>query len=215
MLYFLILVSLTVTVISASFLKSMESGSECGFIKKKLVGNELAPLIWASAALLLILTGIATSETGPDLRKKTLLQHELDVQRGLGLVMAKKMAKTISNQTNALIIDKNLSEKSKLYHEAFIDGFNKGKSKKIAKVSEEFVQLAKNSGNFEGSSSEDLSISAETIDEIVEKHPDSSLIISLIGIPNNFEISPGLGGKPVLKRFLSAWLPMIHSSWVA
>lgn len=162
-------------------------GADQNIVVKKALGNEFATICWGSIALLSVVFSLYSSDMGPRKTKKNSQQLELEIQRLLGKMMANKITKEFRKDFNALVINQITGEKSKEFHNAFMTGFKSGQSGRAKNTFEEIINLERNGVNKDRQISEALIFTEERFDTIIAKYSDVAAVISLVGVPSDFE----------------------------
>ena len=155
----------------------------------KICGNDVATLLWASVALLFIAVNLVSSRPGSKKLKTNKLQSELTVQRALGKQFASKFGKSLKPNSQLLFINFVKGENDQKFHNAIVEGFETISKKMNTSLNEEIVTFTQLAPIEEARRTHELNITANQFDELIDKHPNCSAIISLVGIPDDYESS--------------------------
>ena len=156
---------------------------------RRIFGTDTASLCWASVALFFILVNMNYSSPGRKSQKNIRFQSELQVQRALGQYFAKQFGGPLKPGTGILLINLIKGSTGQKFHEAFIEGFRTIHKEGDFKIIEESVKLDNFTSVETSEINSKLRLDADEFDTLVEKHEDCSSIISLIGVPSDYEDS--------------------------
>ena len=188
MWYFFTICSVTLSILSYRVTRSPKQSlhrDKLGLTK--IYGNDAATLWWASLALLFIIINLVSSNPGSKELKENKFQSELTVQGALGKAFATQFIKSLKSGTQILLINSVEGEGDQRFHDTFVEGFTTVSKKKDISLIEEIVRFTQLVSIDEARIARELSMSVNQFDELVDKHPNCSSIISLIGIPADYE----------------------------
>ncbi len=150
--------------------------------------NHTATIAWASVALVFVIGSNVRVQPGGMKLKDSKNKGELHVSRSLGKYLAGHFSEVAARKTEVLIIDRVNESIRMEHHKAFVAGFEAGITKNITKVSVAKIPLANNAAGADANTIADASeITANLFDEILAEYPDTNMVVSLVGLPTNYE----------------------------
>ncbi len=160
----------------------------------QIVSANATVLALASLALATIIVHGVNARPGKQALKRQALAHEARAYEAVGYHLATKFSRVCEPGTKALVIDRYRGTSGELFHQGFMKGFQAGittNAKNIGVVTVERIASTASADVTGGPAAimKNLAFSGAELDAIVKAHASPGLIISLIGLPDNFEAS--------------------------
>ncbi len=158
---------------------------------RRFLGTDCGVNICASAVLAGIVFFILNADPGPKKLKELQLRQELEAQQIMAEKLARHLAAKAKRGSKALVIIRDMGPSGRPYREALLKGLRQGFDGKVRVARTESVKVADPNSVEDpgGVVLERLYLQNDQLDDIIKRHRDCQVVVSFIGVANNYQES--------------------------
>ncbi|MFT5129427.1 MAG: hypothetical protein ACI8W8_003049 [Rhodothermales bacterium] len=153
-----------------------------------VLGSDTSTVVFGCLVIGTVIAIILSARPGVETQHKIKQDREIAARQILGQYLGKKLATRAKKGGPVLLIDRVAGEQDQALHDAARSGLEASLGSELPLEKVELVDF-RSTKKDERSQTEALRISKTQFDEIIRRHPECRYVVSLVGLPSDFDQS--------------------------
>jgi hypothetical protein len=175
---------------------------------QKLLGNDTATVFAAAGVFVVVAIFLLAGSTSIETVREERLTTELSSYRAMATVLGQQLATASAETSDAnkvLVFDMLGGDLYERYHDAAVEGLKEGLGGAVEVTTHRFRAEPKEEDTTEIERADALLFNVHEFDELARKHEDHLVVVSLMGLPTDFENSAARLQFSRAKRFFGVF----------